>query len=85
VDCLGRHTAYPEEDGKVELIDLHIQCGGAGDVYHGAYIYGLLRGWGMRECMRFASVAAALECRQIGARKGIPRLAEVERFLSISG
>jgi sulfofructose kinase len=28
VDCLGRLTAYPEEDGKVELIDLHIQCGG---------------------------------------------------------
>jgi sulfofructose kinase len=55
---------------------------GAGDVYHGAYVYGLLRRWGMRECMRFASAAAALKCRQIGARKGIPYLVEVERFLS---
>jgi len=56
---------------------------GAGDVYHGAYVYGLLKGWGMGGCMRFASAAAALKCRQIGARSGIPRLAEVERFLSM--
>jgi len=62
---------------KVDAVDTT----GAGDVYHGAYVYGLLRGWGMGECMRFASAAAALKCRQIGARKGIPRLAEVERFL----
>ncbi len=63
---------------KVDAVDTT----GAGDVYHGAYVYGVLRGWAMGECMRFASAAAALKCRQIGARKGIPRLAEVERFLS---
>ena len=57
---------------------------GAGDVYHGAYIYGLLKGWNMRRCMRFASATAALKCREIGARKGIARLAEVERFLGTS-
>ncbi len=55
---------------------------GAGDVYHGAYIYGLLKGWDMRGCIRFASGAAALKCREVGAREGIPHLAEVERFLS---
>jgi sulfofructose kinase len=65
---------------KVDAVDTT----GAGDVYHGAYVYGLLRGWGMRECMRFASAAAALKCRQIGAHKGIPRLAEVEQFLNTS-
>jgi sulfofructose kinase len=54
---------------------------GAGDVYHGAYIYGLLKGWKMRECMRFASATAALKCTEIGARKGIPSLHEVQRFL----
>jgi ribokinase len=50
---------------------------GAGDVYHGAYIYGLLQDWPMPECMRFASVTAALKCRRIGAQKGIPSLNEV--------
>ena len=54
---------------------------GAGDVYHGAYIYGLLRGWRMPECMRFASAVSALKCQAIGARKGIPRLDEVNQFI----
>ncbi|RLB14234.1 MAG: sugar kinase, partial [Deltaproteobacteria bacterium] len=47
---------------------------GAGDVYHGAYIYGMLQKWNMQKCMRFASAASALKCRHIGARKGIPHL-----------
>jgi ribokinase len=54
---------------------------GAGDVYHGAYIYGLLQGWSLPDCMRFASAVSAIKCRQIGARKGIPRLPEIEAFL----
>ena len=28
VDYLGSVRTYPEEDGKVELVDLNIQCGG---------------------------------------------------------
>ena len=54
---------------------------GAGDVYHGAYIYALLKGSDMKACMRFASATAALKCRAIGARAGIPRIGEVTRFL----
>jgi len=54
---------------------------GSGDVYHGAYIYGLLKGWDMKACMRFASAASALKCRAIGARAGIPTLDEVTCFL----
>lgn len=54
---------------------------GAGDVYHGAYIYGLLQDWDMAECMRFASATSAMKCREIGARKGIPYLEEVRQFL----
>jgi len=54
---------------------------GAGDVYHGAYIYGLLQGWDMQNCMRFASAASAIKCRHIGARKGIPDLEEIKDFM----
>lgn len=54
---------------------------GAGDVYHGAYIYGLLQGWDMQECMRFASATSAIKCREIGARKGIPYLEEIREFM----
>jgi sulfofructose kinase len=55
---------------------------GAGDVYHGAYIFGLLQRWPMQECMRLASAVAALKCREVGARKGIPRLEEVKEFMT---
>ncbi len=57
---------------------------GAGDVYHGAYIYGLLQGWNMPECMRFASAVSALKCTEIGGRKGIPSLDKVKAFIKQS-
>ena len=65
-------SAFP-----VEVMDTT----GAGDVYHGAYIYGLLKGWDMKACMRFASATSALKCRAIGARAGIPTLHDVTHFL----
>ena len=69
---LVAQAAFP-----VEVVDTT----GAGDVYHGAYIYGLLRGWDMKKCMRFASATSALKCRAIGARAGTPTLDEVTDFL----
>jgi sugar/nucleoside kinase (ribokinase family) len=54
---------------------------GAGDVYHGAYLYGLLQGWDMPECMSFASTTAALKCTMIGAQTGIPDLQTVREFM----
>ncbi|MDY6880161.1 MAG: PfkB family carbohydrate kinase [Desulfatiglans sp.] len=62
---------------KVDALDTT----GAGDVYHGAYIYGLLQQWDMRRCMRFASAAAALKCQKMGSRSGIPRLEEIEGLM----
>lgn len=54
---------------------------GAGDVFHGAYIYGLLKGWDMAECMRFAGAAAAIKCMYMGAQQGIPDRPSIEEFL----
>ena len=54
---------------------------GAGDVYHGAYIYGLLQGWEMGKCMRFASAAAALNCKKIGAQTGVPGLSDINDLM----
>ena len=54
---------------------------GAGDVYHGAYIYGLLKEWDMAACMHFASAVSAIKCKEIGARKGIPHREEVIQFM----
>ncbi|MEW5724849.1 MAG: PfkB family carbohydrate kinase [Thermodesulfobacteriota bacterium] len=54
---------------------------GAGDVYHGAYIHGVLSGWDLAGCMRFASAAAALKCEKPGGRTGIPDSARLREFM----
>jgi len=54
---------------------------GAGDVYHGAYIYGLLQGWPMARCMAYASAAAALKCMNGGGWRGIPGIEAIQDFV----
>jgi sugar/nucleoside kinase (ribokinase family) len=55
---------------------------GAGDVFHAGFIYGLLQNWEVQEILRFANAVAVLKCRDLGGRKGIPTLEEVQRFLN---
>ena len=62
---------------KIDVVDTT----GAGDVFHGGFIYGLLRKWRMGKIIQFASACAALKCRKLGGREGIPTLKEVENFL----
>jgi len=58
---------------------------GAGDVFHGGFIYGLLQNWPLEDVIRFSHAVAAMKCMHIGARRGIPTLAEVREFLRRSG
>lgn len=58
---------------------------GAGDVYHGAYIYGVIQKWEMRECMRFASASAALKCKGIGAQTEPFNLKAIHDFIQGNG
>ena len=52
---------------------------GAGDLFHGGFVYGLAQGWEMARTLRFASAAASLNCTAYGARGGIKPVEEVER------
>lgn len=54
---------------------------GAGDVFHGGYVYGLLRGWDMEKTVEFASAFAALKCLKPGGRAGIPALSKTLDFI----
>jgi sulfofructose kinase len=58
---------------------------GAGDVFHGALLYALLRGDAVRDAVRFASAAAALSCRGLGGRGSLPTVGEVEDMLAAGG
>jgi len=58
---------------------------GAGDVFHGAYIVGLLHGWELNKVAIFSTAVSAIECTKLGGRVGIPCFDEVMSFLNDRG
>jgi len=83
---LGHEGAMALVEGNVIYVEgfkvKTVDTTGAGDVFHGGFIYGLLQNWELGEILRFANVASALKCQDLGGRRGIPALEEVKRFLS---
>lgn len=55
---------------------------GAGDVFHGAFIYGLVSGWQMDRILEFSNAMAGLNCTAIGARGGIRSRGEAEKLMA---
>jgi sulfofructose kinase len=53
---------------------------GAGDIFHGAFVYGLARKQRLEGILEFACAAAALNCVSPGARGNIASLAEIEKL-----
>jgi sulfofructose kinase len=49
---------------------------GAGDVFHGAFVYAQANRWDLERSLRLASATASLKCRALGGRGGIPTLGE---------
>ncbi len=54
---------------------------GAGDAFRAGFIYGLVKGLSVEETMRVANAVAALKCRELGARAGLPTEGELQDFL----
>ncbi len=56
---------------------------GAGDVFRGGLIYGLLNGWPVERTLRFANAAAATSCTRAGALDGVPSRADIARLVGV--
>ncbi len=54
-----------------------IDTTGAGDIFHAAFIYGLLQNWSLEKIMTFSNAAAGLNCTRLGARGDLPSQSEV--------
>ncbi len=67
--CEGAYT--------VEVMDT---CG-AGDVFHGAFIYAMLKGYAPEFTVRFASAVSAIKCTRQGGRAGIPDAENTLHFM----
>jgi sulfofructose kinase len=58
-----------------------IDTTGAGDVFHAAFAYSLLRGYNLRQSLEFCNAAAGLSCMGIGARGGIANVEQIEELI----
>jgi len=55
---------------------------GAGDAFHAGFLYGMLQGEEIETCLTLGCAVAALKCRRLGARAGLPTPAELTALLS---
>lgn len=54
---------------------------GAGDAFHGGFLYGLLEGEEIETSLKMGCAVAALGCRALGARTALPNKEELTDFL----
>ena len=56
---------------------------GAGDAFHGGFLYGLLRGDDIETSLRFGNAVAAMKCSALGARSALPTEPQLQKFLNL--
>jgi len=83
---LGSRGALALADGRFHYAPgfvVHcLDTTGAGDVFHGAFCYGVLEGCSLGETLEFANAMAALNCRALGARGGIASAKETRALMA---
>ncbi|NAZ81944.1 hypothetical protein GTR02_08945 [Kineococcus sp. R8] len=78
----GAHVRSADVDEHVAAHRVDVTSTlGAGDVFHGALLAGLVAGAALPAAVRRASAAAALSCRGVDGRSAIPSAAELDAYL----
>ena len=79
VYCGEDIVAYPVY--PVNAVDTN----GSGDVFHGAFAFGMLCGFDYIRCAHFSSATSAIKCTGTGARESVPDFGTVKEFLKERG
>ena len=74
---LDRKNRFKLPTYEVEVVDTT----GAGDAFHGGFIFSLLRGYDLEKAGRFSNACGSAACTRVGARASV-RLEEVEELIS---
>ena len=70
---------YPIYPAKV------VDSNGSGDVFHGAFAFGLVSGFDFIKCCHFSSAVSAIKCMNVGARESVPNFDTVKKYLTENG
>lgn len=72
---LGAHGALARVDGRFfyspAFVVNCLDTTGAGDIFHGAFCFGVVKGLTLPEILEFSNAMAALNCTALGARGGV--------------
>ena len=72
--CDGKNMKlFPSYDLRV------VDTLGAGDVYRGAFAYGILQNWDIEKTIDYANLVAGLQCTKLGNSSAIPQPEEIEQ------
>ena len=58
---------------------------GAGDLFHAGFLHGLLEGWQIPDCIRWAAATASIAVTALGGRGRLAKIGEVEDLLQNAG
>ena len=79
----GTDGSWFKEAGGVEfhqpafILPTVVDTTGCGDIFHGVFLYGVLKGFPLEKSVRYASAAGALASTRLGGRQSIPTLDEI--------
>lgn len=84
VVTLEEHGCLYKIDRKIKLLPSikvkTVDSTGAGDIFHGAFTYGLANGFDYEKTLKYANLAGALSVTKLGACNSIPNLQELEEI-----
>lgn len=87
VITLGEKGLLYEMDGELIHLDAYkvkaIDTNGAGDIFHGAFAYGIDKKLELLDILKKSSMASAISVQSMGGQISIPTLAEVEKQLDL--
>lgn len=89
VVTLGENGLIYDEQGSPRHMPAYpakaLDTTAAGDIFHGSFVYGILRKLSLINTLKLSSMAASLSVRRPGGRQSIPSLEEVEEALEKEG
>ncbi len=53
---------------------------GAGDIFHGAFTYGISKHWDMEKVITIATIAAGISVTRVGTRLSVPSIEEMQAY-----
>ncbi len=62
-----------------------VDSNGSGDVFHGAFAAGIIKGYEYLTCCHFSSAVSAIKCMGVGARESVPDFETVKKYLKENG